>query len=251
MLANTSGSFRLFRLFGVDVFLHWSWFVVAYIQYLLVKNADVVLHFAMYLTLFGIVLMHEFGHALACRSVGGKAEKIVLWPLGGIAYVQPPQRPGAVLWSIAAGPLVNVALVPVTLVGVVLAGGFSIEAGDTLVRYASVVATINVALLIFNMLPIYPLDGGQIVQAILWFFVGRTKSLLWSARFGLFCALVFGSTMFMIAVTTSSRQAWWLVVMALFIGFQSWRGILIARAMAHYERNAQYQKIIEPWDAER
>ena len=66
-----------------------------------------------YLALFVIVLLHEFGHALACRQVGGQADQIVLWPLGGVAYVAPPPRPGATLWSIAAGPLVNVVLVPV------------------------------------------------------------------------------------------------------------------------------------------
>src|SRR6202035_248478 len=66
-----------------------------------------------YLALFLIVMIHEFGHALACRQVGGTANQIVLWPLGGVAYVDPPPRPGAMLWSIAAGPLVNVALLPV------------------------------------------------------------------------------------------------------------------------------------------
>ena len=49
-------------------------------------------------------MLHEFGHALACRQVGGQADLIVLWPLGGVAYVNPPPRPGALLWSIAAGP---------------------------------------------------------------------------------------------------------------------------------------------------
>jgi Zn-dependent protease len=68
---------------------------------------------AEYLGLFLIVLTHEFGHAMACRQVGGTANRIMLWPLGGVAYVDPPQRPGAMLWSIAAGPLVNVALIPV------------------------------------------------------------------------------------------------------------------------------------------
>ena len=48
-----------------------------------------------YLALFLIVMIHEFGHALACRQVGGVANQIVLWPLGGVAYVNPPQRPGA------------------------------------------------------------------------------------------------------------------------------------------------------------
>ena len=66
-----------------------------------------------YLALFLIVLMHEFGHALACRQVGGTANRIVLWPLGGVAYVNPPQRPGATLWSIVAGPLVNVVFLPI------------------------------------------------------------------------------------------------------------------------------------------
>jgi Zn-dependent protease len=56
-----------------------------------------------YLALFLIVMLHEFGHALACRQVGGTANRIVLWPLGGVAYVNPPQRPGATLWSIARG----------------------------------------------------------------------------------------------------------------------------------------------------
>ena len=66
-----------------------------------------------YLALFVIVLLHEFGHALACRQVGGTADRIMLWPLGGVAFVNPPQRPGATLWSLAAGPLVNVALLPI------------------------------------------------------------------------------------------------------------------------------------------
>ena len=67
----------------------------------------------LYLGLFVLVTMHEFGHALACRQVGGRANRIVLWPLGGIAFVNPPRRAGAMLWSIAAGPLVNVLLFPI------------------------------------------------------------------------------------------------------------------------------------------
>src|SRR5207249_8825727 len=100
---------------GIDVSMHWSWFAVAALQ--IVRQPNVYGTWAWkvleYLTLFAIVLLHEFGHALACRSVGGRADRIVLWPLGGVAYVAPPPRPGPVLWSIAAGPLVNVALAPV------------------------------------------------------------------------------------------------------------------------------------------
>ncbi len=77
------------------------------------KYSSVTWNVLEYLALFLIVMLHEFGHALACRQVGGTANQIVLWPLGGVAYVDPPPRPGATLWSIAAGPLVNVALLPV------------------------------------------------------------------------------------------------------------------------------------------
>src|SRR6266571_9100819 len=109
------GSFRLFRFAGIDVFLHWSWFAVAVfeIQGRAKQYSSLSWNAVEYVGLFLIVLLHEFGHALACRQVGGQANQIVLWPLGGVAYVSPPPRPGATLWSIAAGPLVNVALVPV------------------------------------------------------------------------------------------------------------------------------------------
>src|SRR3979490_957644 len=117
MPSSRQGSIRLFPFSGIDVFLHWSWFLVAAyeIQNRVGRYSSIAWNIAEYLALFLIVTLHEFGHALACRQVGGKANQIVLWPLGGVAYVDPPPRPGATLWSIAAGPLVNVALLPVFL----------------------------------------------------------------------------------------------------------------------------------------
>ena len=116
-IESPRGSFRLFRLWGIDVYLHWTWFLVAMYQIQNRPNeyTTPIWKVVEYLTLFAIVLMHEFGHSLACRQVGGDANRIVLWPLGGVAYVDPPPRPGAHLWSIVAGPLVNVVLVPVTI----------------------------------------------------------------------------------------------------------------------------------------
>src|SRR3984885_182136 len=115
MFRANQGSIHLFRIKGIDVYLNWSWFLVALFEIEARKGrySSVLWNVAEYLALFAIVLLHEFGHALACRSVGGTADNIMLWPLGGVAYVNPPQRPGATLWSIAAGPLVNVALLPI------------------------------------------------------------------------------------------------------------------------------------------
>src|SRR5580704_6242636 len=118
MTSLRQGTIRLFRLAGVDVFLHWSWFLVAAFEISgrAGTYSSVTWNVLEYLCLFLIVMLHEYGHALACRQVGGRADQIVLWPMGGVAYVDPPPRPGATLWSIVAGPLVNVALFPMLLV---------------------------------------------------------------------------------------------------------------------------------------
>src|SRR6266403_3835082 len=117
------GTIRLFKFSGIQVYLHFSWFLVAAYELTLPRGyGSKIWALYEYLALFGIVLLHEFGHALACRQTGGTADQIVLWPLGGIAFVNPPRRPGAMLWSIAAGPLVNVILLPILSIALVLGG---------------------------------------------------------------------------------------------------------------------------------
>jgi Zn-dependent protease len=217
---------RLFRLLGIDVYLHWMWVVVAVVEINWRSRSYTwpVWNAIEYLTLFGIVLMHEFGHALACRSVGGRADRILLWPLGGVAYVAPPPRPGAVLWSIAAGPLVNVVLVPITLGAAVLARTGTIPASTDVHHWMVATASINLGLLIFNLLPIYPLDGGQILRALLWFVIGPSRSLLVASSIG----FVSGVGVALAAIT---RGRMWLTVIAVFVALTSWRGFQQSRAL--------------------
>jgi Zn-dependent protease len=232
MALPTSG-IRLFRLFGIQVYLHWTWLVIAVIEVQVRSGtySNIAWNIAEYITLFAIVLMHEFGHALACRSVGGRADRIMLWPLGGVAFVAPPQRPGAVLWSIAAGPLVNVILVPVTLGLSLAVVAFAQGSADSALvedirRFTSTILFINILLLVFNILPIYPLDGGQILRALLWYFTGPARSLMIAASIGLA-----GSVIAIALVLLFSPGDIWLVVMALFVGMQSWNGLRSAQAM--------------------
>ena len=221
-MPTKSGAVRLFRLFGITVFLHWSWFVVAIyeVQQRKGEYSSVAWNVAEYLTLFVIVTLHEFGHALACRSVGGKADTIVLWPLGGVAYATPPPRPGATLWTIAAGPLVNVALLFVTFPAVFLVRG----GPPDLVHFMVTVAKINLVLLVFNLIPVYPLDGGQILQSLLWFVIGRAASLTVSAVIGLIGAGLG-------ILWALSAQSWWLGAIAVFIGLQAWLGFARAKSV--------------------
>jgi Zn-dependent protease len=222
------GSFRLFRFAGIDVFLHWSWFLVAVIEINGRSRtySSVAWNVLEYLALFLIVTIHEFGHALACRQVGGTADQIVLWPMGGVAYVDPPPRPGATLWSIVAGPLVNVILLPV-LTGL---GWLSRSMGwaqmmpnaHALLR---AVWFINLGLLMFNILPIYPLDGGQILRSLLWFLVGRARSLMTAAIIGLFGAAGF-------VVLAVWMQSAWMGILSVFILMNCWRGLRQAQALS-------------------
>src|SRR5271165_4545054 len=96
MPSSRRGSLHLFRFADIDVFLHWSWFLVAVfeINARAGRYSSLAWNVLEYLALFLIVLLHEYGHALACRQVGGRANQIVLWPLGGVAYVI--RRPGPV-----------------------------------------------------------------------------------------------------------------------------------------------------------
>lgn len=229
MLPNPSGSFRLFRAFGVQVFVHWSWVLVAFlVVQLSSRYTSPLWAWAEYLALFVIVLLHEFGHALACRSVGGKAERIVLWPLGGVAYVQPPMRPGAFLWSIAAGPLVNLVLFPVTFGLWWAAHRGDLPVSENATAFFQNILWVNLVLFVFNMMPIYPLDGGQILHSILWFFVGFARSLRVAAVVGLAVALL--AAPFLLV-----HGEVWLLVMALFIGWRAWLGFQLANQIARAE----------------
>jgi Zn-dependent protease len=238
-MPTRQGSIHLFRLAGVDLYLHWSWFVVAMIE---ISNrrgnyGSLTFNVLEYLALFVIVLMHEMGHSLACRSVGGKADEIVLWPLGGVAYVAPPQRPGPMLWSIAAGPLVNVVLVFVLFGIRVLSGNvvWPDPASDS-VQILRAVWSINLGLLIFNLLPIYPLDGGQILRSLFWFAMGRARSLLAASIIGFLGVAVMFLGVALMVFYGLQRQAIWFGILALFILANCWRGLQHARQLARADR---------------
>lgn len=232
MFRLQNGSIHLARILGIDLFLHWTWFLAALYEIELGQGrySSPLWNAIEYLFLFGIVLTHEFGHALACRSVGGEANRIMLWPLGGVAYVNPPQRPGATLWSIAAGPLVNVVLAPLLFGCLALAGawGWRFSQPDFFYLLRAVFA-INLILLLFNLLPVYPLDGGQILRSLLWFFLGRARSLMTAAVLGVVGVAGF----FLLAL---GRRSFWMALLAAYAGMRCWAGFRQAQILRKLEK---------------
>lgn len=182
---------------------------------------------AMMATLFVLVLLHEFGHCAACRLVGGEADRIVMWPLGGLAMCRPPHDWKAAFITTAGGPLVNVALAPILGGALLLTGsgwepivGFnpfnprSVLAMDWFTSYARVwlwsAYFTNLALLAFNVLLLmFPLDGGRMFQELMWWRLGYRRSMVIAVNVGLVLAIALGvfallgggqNTLFAIAV---------------------------------------------------
>jgi Zn-dependent protease len=237
MFRFENGSLRVFRLARTDVLLHWSWAVLAFVEIPtgLMPYSSRVWPVIEYVTIFELVLLHEFGHVLACRQAGGMAERIVLWPLGGLAMVAPPVRPGPFVWTIAAGPLVNLVLFPLTI-GLVLLGRFSgldLWAADAH-RYLFAMAALNFSVLVVNLLPIYPLDGGQLLYGLLWWAIGRARGLTIGAALGLLIET--GVIVFTVVVGDG-----WLAALAAFgmVGclsaLQQARGLSVPRTRCHKE----------------
>jgi Zn-dependent protease len=226
------GSFRLFRFRGIDVHVHWTWFIVAVysVSQRAPNYASPVWALGEYLALFVVVTLHEFGHALACRQVGGTADQIVLWPLGGVAYVAPPQRPGATLWSIAAGPLVNVVLLPVFIGAAWACGraGMWAENPD-LAHFLRALIVMDISLLVFNLLPVYPLDGGQMLRSLLWYPLGRARSLQIATIIG----LVGGAALAGLAIWWMSV---WTGILAFFLLSQCWQSYKASAALRQLEQ---------------
>jgi Zn-dependent protease/predicted transcriptional regulator len=172
-------SFRIARIAGIPVGVNPWWFlIVALFTWVLGDSyypyevhgispaASYGLGLLSILLLFASVLAHEFGHAIVARRHGIQVEEIDLWLLGGVSRLRGhPQEPGDELRYAAAGPLVTAVIAAVF-------GAIALElpasAPAALRAVIDYQAYVNVALLCFNLVPAFPLDGGRIIRALLW-----------------------------------------------------------------------------------
>ncbi|GJM26689.1 MAG: hypothetical protein DHS20C16_31040 [Phycisphaerae bacterium] len=223
-------SFRIGELFGITIKLHLL-FICAAIYFageaFITAEKGVGLRgafdavFALAI-LFTIVLLHEFGHCWGARKSGGSADEILLWPLGGLASVRPPHTPKAHMLTVVAGPMVNLIICIVVGIALVALGGWgavpwnpvrtfmpidpNIDINDNLQLWLRVSFGLSYVLLLFNLLPIYPLDGGRMLQAYLWPKSGFGPSTLTATFVGMIGAIVlailgfFMQTMMLIAI---------------------------------------------------
>ncbi|MBZ0173289.1 MAG: hypothetical protein K8E66_12970, partial [Phycisphaerales bacterium] len=201
--------FPLYSAWGIRVRVHllFVFYILAeLIRSVLPDQAGIEYVLPLLAALFGLVLLHEYGHCLACRRVGGEAVEILMWPLGGLASCLPPHQWRAHFWTTAGGPLVNVVLlVPLGLLAYVVTGDLgsvlfnpfdpmltagAISASNSAMQILKLFVWslhyANMLLLAFNLLvPMYPMDAGRLLQAVLWGKLGYRESMRIAAIVGI------------------------------------------------------------------
>jgi Zn-dependent protease len=195
-----TGSVPLFTLFGIRVRAHASLVVIVVLVLLfgVTRGASVQASVQSMTILFLVILLHEFGHCFAARWTGGQADEILMTPLGGLAMTMARRRPVPTAITVACGPLVNVVLCLICgfamymLRGVWPLGPWQFGKAVPLqsswldvYTYVAWTYAISYGLLLFNMLPVFPLDGGQLLQAILWKPLGYYRSMVITVNIGL------------------------------------------------------------------
>jgi Zn-dependent protease len=227
-------SITLFHVRGIRVAVDWSWFLVLFLVIFWLSRfyADVLgqsstsseafgLAVLSAAGFFGSIVLHELGHAFAALRNGIGISSIQLWIFGGMARMDRESDSPSTEFKVAiAGPLVTLAIVVVlTAIGLVAAGGEEfrravlIESGSGVSGVLAMVgwlASINLLVLVFNLLPAFPMDGGRIARAIAWWKTGdRTSATRFAANLGRVFAYIFiGGGLALVAVGDVFAGIW-------------------------------------------
>ena len=248
------GSIRLFQFAGINVRVH-SLYLIWMAFELINARGGFATELLYLLTLFLIILIHEFGHCFGARSVGGDAQEILMWPLGGLAFADAPMRAWPQFVTVACGPLVNVIFCLVSwlilaaqfgTLGVVsinpLVGShvpWSAPGLPGWIGWLSMFYHINLILLAFNLLPVFPLDGGQLFRSIIWPFVGLQRATIIASVLGLVGAV--GLAGLGVWTLNHGGSGISLIVIAAFGGFVSWQHLQAARGRMIHEEFITYE----------
>jgi Zn-dependent protease len=187
------------------------------------RTTAYLVNVASVLALFASLIAHELGHALVARRNGLTVAGIDLWALGAVTRTSESQEPGVEFRVAAAGPLVTLmVIIGCIITGRLLADSrhfFDVAVATKGVRatpalvWLSSVATINAILLVFNLIPAFPLDGGRIAHAAIWWRTGdRNRATHATGRAGQAFALLLGAAGLWALATGGSLGVFWMLI---------------------------------------
>lgn len=182
-------SYRIARVAGIDVRVHVTFLLLpAYFGFVGWQEAGLTgaLNELSFIgALFLCVLLHEFGHALAGRHYGIRTPDITLLPIGGVARMESiPEKPSMELVIAVAGPAVNVAIALALALILALTGGILEGPDSTLRIQLHNMLVVNCGLVLFNMIPAFPMDGGRVLRALLAMKFSHLTATRFAARTG-------------------------------------------------------------------
>ena len=196
-------SFKIGRAFGIDLKVHWTFFLLlAFFAFAGYQEsgslANALITALIILALFICVVLHEYGHSLVAQRLGIEIEDITLLPIGGVARLKSlPTRPMDEVKIAIAGPLVNVVLAPIFFAIGALLGASPLQpanilqGGNSLGQIFAYLGLINIALVLFNLIPAFPMDGGRVLRGLLASRLGAVRATDISSAVGQFFALGF------------------------------------------------------------
>jgi stage IV sporulation protein FB len=247
------GSIKVGRAFGIDVKVHWTFLLLlAFFGFTAYQNSgslgSALVTVGVIVALFVCVLLHEYGHSLAAQRLGIEIADITILPIGGLARLKSlPEKPWDEVKIAIAGPLVNVVLAPLFFgVALLLGGGLTmppniLEGVQSAAQVFVYLGFINVALVVFNLIPAFPMDGGRVLRGLLATRLGPVRATDISSAVGQFFAAAF----FLIGLLSGNLL---LALVAVFIFFgaggeaqmvrqrEQMRGLLVSDVMGSRRR---------------
>ncbi|QGJ72403.1 Zn-dependent protease [Planctomycetales bacterium 10988] len=195
-----SWSWRLGRIAGIDIKVHWTFLIILLwvaVSYLIAGEsvAAALYGVGMVLAIFACVVLHELGHALMARHYGIPTRDITLLPIGGVAQLaRIPEKPKEEMMVAIAGPAVNVVIAIVLACAIGIMSGFTQLVPRQLIGSSSllILMWLNLFLVVFNLLPAFPMDGGRVFRAWLAMKMDYVKATNIAAWTGEAMAILFG-----------------------------------------------------------
>lgn len=193
-------SWKIGQYNGIGVYIHATFLlIIAWVIYVYWRQGHdlqaTLSGIIFVLAIFGCVVLHEFGHALTAQKYGIKTRDITLLPIGGVARLERmPDKPVQELWVALAGPFVNIVIAVVLYLWIQATGGIqpldvlSVSGGS----FAERLMAVNIFLVVFNMIPAFPMDGGRVLRALLALKISYSRATQIAATIGQGIALLFG-----------------------------------------------------------